>query len=172
MSAVSQEKPTLSNQELAKQLCLDQTKRALAIIIQSDNSLHKFFEEGKLKCASYLSSKDYFKILIKTYSKEILEIIVRFPSHRIFNRPIDGVSLENLPKTLEVEIPNAIYFGGIEVPKDYDGDIKSFYRKNKGMEELIDYIDDVQSFYCKNGDVEKGIEPFIYDLIAICDAIC
>ena len=70
----------------------------------------------------------------------------------MFNRPIDGVSAENLPRTLEVYIPKA--------------------RKFRGIEAFEDYLDDVKSFYCEHGDVEEGIEPVINDIINICEAIC
>ena len=123
-------------------------------------------------CSADFSHNDYFKIFIKTKSKKRLEMIVRFASDRMFNRPMDRVSLKNLPKTLEVYIPKAIYFGGIEVPKDYHGPIETFYCENGGIEALVDYIEDVKSFYCEHGNVEKGIELVIDDIISICNAIC
>jgi hypothetical protein len=153
MSALSQEEPTLSravNQESAEQLCLMQTKRALNLILLSPR-LNKLFEENKLRDFKDFSWMTSFKLYI-TSQRGDLEMSIKFDSDRMFNRPMDGVGLENLPKTLEVYIPKARNFSKIEA--------------------LEDYFDDVKSFYCEDGDVEKGIQSVINDIINICNAIC
>lgn len=166
MSALSQEKPTLSSavdlsiyenriftkeeEESAKKLCISQTKKALRLILRSER-LRKIVEEEKLDYFSDFSWMKSFKLFITTPSGN-LEISISFSTDRMFNRPIDGVSAENLPRTLEVYIPKA--------------------RKFRGIEAFEDYLDDVKSFYCEHGDVEEGIEPVINDIINICEAIC
>ena len=155
MSALSKEEPTLSSsadeRKLAKQLCLIQTTRAFHLIIDPNNRLQQLFEEQKLDYYVDIDDLDEFELFIKTKYGQCLTMNVTFSFDRTLNRPMGGASEKNLPKTLEVFIPKAIYFSLIKL--------------------LEDYING-KSFYCEDGDVKKGIEPFIDDIISICNHIC